>query len=189
MSSLDIFVLSVALAMDCFTVSVVSGVVLRRWEGRVILWLCLLFGFFQAAMPLFGWLATTGYAHYIEAYDHWVAFALLSFLGLKMIREAFLPEEQQTFNPRRLTTQLMLAVATSIDALAVGISMAVMGYDTLVSLLLPLSAIGIASFLFGLLGHLLGIRFGQMICKKFKPALIGGLLLILIGVKVLFSHL
>ncbi len=175
--------------MDCFTISVVSGVVLRQWEGRVILWLAFLFGFFQAAMPLFGWLATTSFAHYIEAYDHWVAFGLLLFLGLKMIREAFLPDEQQTFNPRLLATQLMLAVATSIDALAVGISMAVTGYDTLLSLLWPLSAIGLCSMLFTILGHALGIRFGRMICKRLKPELLGGVLLILIGVKVLATHL
>ena len=189
MSSIDILLLAVALAMDCFTVSVVSGVVLRRWEGGVILWLCFLFGLFQAAMPLLGWLATTGFAHYIEAYDHWVAFALLLFLGLKMIRESFLPEEHQTFNPRRLPTQLLLAVATSIDALAVGISLAVTGYDTMASLLWPLTAIGVASFLFGLLGHVLGIHFGRIISKRLRPALIGGILLVLIGVKVLFSHL
>lgn len=189
MSSLDILLLSVALAMDCFTVSVVSGVTLRRWEGGVIVWLCLLFGLFQAGMPLIGWLTTNRLAHYIEAYDHWVAFALLSFLGVKMIREAVLPEEQQTFNPRCLATQLMLAVATSIDALAVGISMAVMGYDTPQSLLFPLSAIGVASFLFGLMGHAMGIRFGKVISRTLRPALLGGVLLILIGVKVLVSHL
>lgn len=189
MSTTDIIVLSVALAMDCFTVSVVSGVVLGRWEGRVILWLCFLFGLFQAAMPLLGWAATTAFARLIEAYDHWVAFALLTFLGLKMIREAFLPEERQTFNPRHLTTQLMLAIATSIDALAVGISMAVMGHDTLASLIKPVAAIGTVSFLLGLMGHLLGIRSGRVIGQRLRPALVGGLLLILIGVKVLISHL
>lgn len=189
MNSFDIILLAIALAMDCFTVSVVSGVVLRRWEGGVILWICFLFGLFQAAMPLLGWITTAGFSHYIEAYDHWVAFALLLFLGLKMIREAFLPEERQTFNPRNLTTQLMLAVATSIDALAVGISLAVMGYNTMTSLLWPLTAIGLCSLLFGLLGHALGIRFGRIIGRKFKPALVGGVLLILIGVKVLISHL
>ena len=189
MNGFDIFLIAIALAMDCFTVSVVSGVLLRRWEGGVILRLCFLFGLFQAAMPLLGWIATAGFSHYIEAYDHWVAFALLLFLGLKMIREAFLPEERQTFNPRKLTTQLMLAVATSIDALAVGISLAVMGYDTLATLLWPLTAIGLCSLLFGLLGHALGIRFGHIISRMFRPALVGGVLLILIGVKVLISHI
>ena len=189
MNSFDIILLAIALAMDCFAVSVVSGVVLRRWEGGVILWLCFLFGLFQATMPLLGWIATAGFSRYIEAYDHWVAFALLLFLGLKMIREAFLPEEHQTFDPHRLTTQLMLAVATSIDALAVGISLAVMGYDTVASLLWPLIAIGLCSLLFELLGHALGIRFGRIIGRKLKPALVGGVLLILIGVKVLVSHI
>lgn len=185
MSNLDIILLAVALAMDCFTVSVVSGVILRRWEGRVILWIAFLFGLFQAAMPLLGWTLSVGFARHIETYGHWIAFGLLLFIGVKMIREAFQPDEQSTFDPRRLTTQLLLAVATSIDALAVGISMAVTGYDTLLSLLWPLTAIGLASLLFSLLGHALGIRFGHAISKRLKPEIAGGLLLILIGVKIL----
>lgn len=189
MSGLDIIILAIALAMDCFAVSVVSGVVLRRWEGGVILWLGFLFGLFQAAMPLLGWAATAGFANYIQAYGHWVAFALLLLLGLKMIREAFLPEERQSFNPRHLPTQLMLAVATSIDALAVGISLAATGYATVTSLLWPLTAIALCSLLFSLLGHALGIRFGRSMEHKLRPALAGGVLLILIGVKVLASHL
>lgn len=189
MSGLDIIILAIALAMDCFAVSVVSGVVLRRWEGGVILWLGFLFGLFQAAMPLLGWVATAGFANYIQAYGHWVAFALLLLLGLKMIREAFLPEERQSFNPRHLPTQLMLAVATSIDALAVGISLAATGYATVTSLLWPLTAIALCSLLFSLLGHALGIRFGRSMEHKLRPALAGGVLLILIGVKVLASHL
>ena len=104
-----------------------------------------------------------------------------------MIRESFLPEEHQTFNPRRLRTQLLLAVATSIDALAVGISLAVTGYTSLTSLVVPLVWIGLGSFLFGVVGHLLGLRFGNLANRFLRPELLGGIILIAIGVKVLLS--
>ena len=100
MNLFDIWMLSVALAMDCFTVSIASGVIQGRREWPVILRIAFLFGLFQAMMPFFGWLATNYFAHYIEAYDHWVAFGLLAFLGGKMIYESFQPEEQHFFNPR-----------------------------------------------------------------------------------------
>ena len=185
----DIFLLAVALAMDCFTVSMVSGCVLKRWEGALILWISFLFGLFQAAMPLLGWAATSCFADYIESFDHWVAFALLLFLGVKMILESAKEESARLFNPHRLAVQLTLALATSIDALAVGISMAVMGYGTIASLAFPLSVIGAVSLAFGILGHLLGIRFGRVVSRRLRPELLGGLLLIFIGVKVLLSHL
>ncbi len=185
----EILMLSVALAMDCFTVSIVSGVILRKRVWSVILSTAFFFGLFQAMMPLLGWLATTRFAHYVEAYDHWFAFGLLAFLGVKMIVESFGPDEEQHFNPRRLTTQLVLAVATSIDALAVGISFAVTGYDTIGSLLFPLLAIGMGSFVFSIAGHLLGIVFGNGIRRRLRPELFGGLVLLFIGIKILLSHL
>ena len=185
----EIMMLSVALAMDCFTVSIVSGVILRKRVWSVILSTAFFFGLFQAMMPLLGWQATTRFAHYVEAYDHWFAFGLLAFLGVKMIVESFDPDEEQHFNPRRLTTQLLLAVATSIDALAVGISFAVTGYDTIGSLLFPLLAIGVGSFVFSIAGHLLGIVFGNGIRRRLRPELFGGLILLFIGIKILLSHL
>lgn len=185
----EIMMLSVALAMDCFTVSIVSGVILRKRVWSVILSTAFFFGLFQAMMPLLGWQATTRFAHYVEAYDHWFAFGLLAFLGVKMIVESFGPDEEQHFNPRRLTTQLVLAVATSIDALAVGISFAVTGYDTIGSLLFPLLAIGMGSFVFSIAGHQLGIVFGNGIRRRLRPELFGGLILLFIGIKILLSHL
>jgi putative Mn2+ efflux pump MntP len=140
-------------------------------------------------MPLIGWLCTSHFARYIEDYDHWIAFALLAFLGIRMISDAFRPEDQKVFNPRKLYTQLMLAVATSIDALAIGISFALTGYSHVASLLQPLSWIGIVSFLFGIIGHLLGIRFGSSVSRRLKPELLGGIILLLIGIKILLSHL
>ena len=175
--------------MDCFAVSIVSGVIVRHKVWGVILQTAFLFGLFQALMPLLGWLATSGFHQYIEAYDHWVAFALLAYLGVGMIRESFSQQEEQHFNPRSLKTQIVQAVATSIDALAVGISMAMMDYRTVSDLLFPLVAIGIGSFVFSVAGFLLGIRFGKSIRKRLKPELLGGVILLLIGFKILFTHL
>ena len=191
MGIIDIILLAVALAMDCFTVSIVSGLTsqdspsAQPWLYRM----ALLFGLFQAAMPLLGWLGIIHFETYIEAYDHWIAFALLAFIGGKMVWESFGPEEEQHFNPRHLHTQLFLAVATSIDALAVGISFALTGYGALSQLTLPLVIIGLVSFLFSIAGYHLGRRFGKPITKRMKPELVGGLILIAIGLKILLQDL
>ncbi|MBQ6210704.1 MAG: manganese efflux pump [Prevotella sp.] len=190
MGFLEIVLLAIALAMDCFAVSIASGVIMRHGRWSVIGWIAFLFGFFQAAMPLLGWIAMSRFAHLVEAYDHWVAFGILAFIGGKMIRESFLPEAEQHFNPCHFLTQLMLAVATSIDALAVGITFACMGeYVTMESLLLPLAVIFAVSFLFTWIGHILGIRFGKGIARRLRPELLGGVILVLIGIRVLLSHL
>ena len=189
-SVLDLLLLSVALAMDCFTVSIMSGVILRRGFNAAILRMAVLFGVFQAAMPLIGWLGTAHFSQYLEAVDHWIAFGLLAFIGGKMIKESFDgDEEHQSFNPLMLRTQLLLAVATSIDALAIGISMACLGYDHLSQLTFPLLLIGVVSILFSLIGYWSGVRFGRIIARRLKPELFGGLVLVFIGIKVLLSHL
>ena len=192
MSLIDLILLAVALAMDCLTVSIVSGVIVGegwRTEAGKIVRMAFLFGFFQALMPLIGWLGISYFQQYMESYDHWIAFALLAFIGGKMVWESFGPEEEQHFNPRRLRTQLLLAVATSIDALAIGISFACTGYTSLAQLTLPLVIIGVVSFLFSLIGYQLGTRFGRSIAHRLKPELIGGVILIGIGVKILMEHL
>ena len=190
MNSLDIWMLAVALAMDCFTVSIVSGVIVRRWLWGMILRLAFLFGLFQAMMPFIGWLATTRFSQQLEAIDHWIAFGLLAFIGGKMIKESFAnDEEEKQFNPQRLNTQLLLAVATSIDALAVGISFACTGYREFDQIAYPLFVIGIVSFLFSILGYLFGVRFGKSVARKLKPELLGGIILLVIGIKILFTHL
>ncbi len=217
MNLLDIILLAIALAMDCFTVSIVSGVIQFTVNGlqftddysategglaskstvnrklstvnNKIFRMAFLFGFFQAMMPLLGWLGISHFQAYMEAYDHWIAFSLLAFIGGKMIWESFGPEEDQHFNPSKLRTQLLLAVATSIDALAVGISFACTGFTMVSQLTLPLVIIGLASFFLSLLGYYLGHRFGSSITHRLKPELFGGVILILIGVKILLSHL
>ena len=190
MNSLDIWMLAVALAMDCFTVSIVSGVIVRRWLWGMILRMAFLFGLFQAMMPFIGWLATTRFSQQLEAIDHWIAFGLLAFIGGKMIKESFAnDEEEKHFNPKRLNTQLLLAVATSIDALAVGISFACTGYKEFAQIAYPLFVIGVVSFLFSILGYLFGVRFGKSVARKLKPELLGGIILLVIGIKILFTHL
>ena len=166
MSLLDIILLAIALAMDCFAVSIVSGVLTRkRWLPRM----AFLFGFFQALMPLIGWIGISFFRSNIEAYDHWIAFALLLMIGGNMIRESFSPEEEHFFNPLRLRTQLILAVISQ--------------------LLLPIIIIGVVSSLFSIIGTRLGARFGQAIAHRLKPELLGGLILIAIGIKILITHL
>lgn len=214
MSLIDIILLAVALAMDCLTVSIVSGVIELTVDSlqltddnsasdsglaskstvnckllTVNLRMAFFFGLFQAMMPLLGWLGISHFQQYMEAYDHWIAFSLLAFIGGRMVWESLHPEEEHHFNPRRLRTQLLLAVATSIDALAVGISFACTGYTTLRQLLLPIFIIGLVSFCFTLIGYQIGRHFGRSIALRLKPELIGGVILILIGVKVLLSHL
>ena len=202
MNLLDIILLAVALAMDCFTVSIVSGVIdhgdwhndsseakIRVPVPVIYLRMAFLFGLFQALMPLLGWLGISHFQAYMEAYDHWIAFGLLGFIGGKMIWESFGDEEDQHFNPRKLRTQLLLAVATSIDALAIGISFACTGFTELSQLTMPLLIIGIVSFLFSIFGYHLGRRFGKAITRRLKPELCGGIILDLIGLKILLSHL
>lgn len=187
MSILEIWLLAVSLAIDCFTVSITSGIILHRIRWGIFLKMAFLFGLFQAAMPFLGWLGASRFNHLIETYDHWIAFALLAFLGIRMIREHFKDEEERSFDPTRMKVILTLAVATSIDALAVGISFAFTGFRTLSSLLYPLTAIGIASFVISLAGSLIGVFFGK--CFNLRVEIFGGLVLIGIGIKILFEHL
>ncbi|MBP6527666.1 MAG: manganese efflux pump [Prevotella sp.] len=189
MNQLDIWFLALALAMDCFAVSIASGIIVKKHIGKMMIRMAFLFGFFQAAMPLIGWFGVSTFTSYLENIDHWIAFGLLTFLGGRMIRESFLPEEEKKIKPRKLKTQVVLAIATSIDALAVGISFACTGFSNLKMLVYPLFIIGFVSFVMSITGVLLGVKFGKPIAKKFKPELLGGIILIFIGIKVLLSHL
>ena len=178
-----------ALAMDCFAVSVVCAVILRRRATGIMLRLAFLFGFFQALMPFIGWALTSRFSEQIQAYDHWIAFAMLALIGGKMIRDSFKEEDESPLKPDGWTTGLLLAVATSIDALAVGITFACTGYETIQSLVSPLLCIGIVSFLMSIAGHLLGARFGEAVNEKVRPELVGGIILLIIGLRILAEHL
>lgn len=189
MSALDLWLLAIGLAMDCFTVSIASGIILKRIEWKPILSMAFCFGLFQALMPLISWALFVKVGSLLQQIDHWIAFGLLLFLGGNMIREAFSKEEEHHFNPHRWVVILTLAVATSIDALAVGISFAFIGFNTLASMVYPLVVIGLVSFVFSLVGSGLGIWFGIGIAKKLKPELLGGIILIIIGCKIVIQHL
>ena len=196
---LEWLLIAVALAMDCFAVSVVIGVISRPenilGDGRrklhslrSHLQTAFFFGLFQALMPLLGWLLTHRFSTLIQAVDHWIAFGMLAFIGIRMIVDSF-REESSSLNPASLRTRLGLAVATSIDAAAVGITFACTGYNAVNQLVIPLFIIGLVSFLFSLAGYLLGVRFGDVVNKKVRPELIGGLILIAIGIRILVEHL
>ena len=187
MTALELWFLGVALAMDCFSVSIASGAILRRLDWKTILTMAFFFGLFQALMPCIGWALTFHFQSYLEAFDHWIAFLLLLYLGGNMIREALSDKEENNFNPTRLKVIITLSFATSIDALAVGISFVCTGILELVQLLYPVFIIGICSFLFSTAGSMIGVFFGKK--YDFKPELWGGIVLICIGVKVLCSHL
>lgn len=187
MSTLEIGLIAVSLAMDCFTVSVTSGIILRQFKWKTFLTMAFFFGLFQALMPLPGWYGARRFSHLIEAYDHWIAFGILTFLGLRMIKEYFKKDERCCFDPTRLKVILALSVATSIDAMAVGISFAFTGIRSASDLLCPLTVIGLVSFVMSLSGGLAGIFFGRR--WNLRIEWVGGLVLIGIGVKIVIEHL
>ena len=188
MTLLDLILLSVALAMDCFTVSITSGLIQRRLVVRTMLVTAIMFGLFQALMPMIGWIGISSFSSALERWDHWIAFGLLAFLGGRMILSGIRPDDDEhTFDPARFSTTLTMAVATSIDALAVGLSFGVSGYNTFSSILVPVIIIGIGSFLFSVAGFMIGAFAGKRI--SFPVEIIGGIILIGIGVKILIEHL
>ena len=159
MTGLEIWLLAIGLAMDCFAVSIASGIILKRVQLRPMLIMALAFGFFQALMPLLGWIGASFFSHLIESIDHWIAFAILAFLGGRMIMESFKDEDcRHEFDPTKLKVVAALAVATSIDALAVGVSFAFLGVCNFASILPPIGIIGFVSFALSLAGLMFGIR-------------------------------
>lgn len=147
-------------------------------------------GVFQSLMPLIGWACANTFSHLIESIDHWIAFTILAFLGGRMVIGSFKEKEEDcTYDPTRLKVVLMLAVATSIDAMAVGISFAFLGMNSWTSVMSPIGIIGFVAFAMSLTGLFIGICCGQKAAKKLKAELWGGLVLILIGSKILVEHL
>lgn len=190
MTGLEIWLLAIGLAMDCFAVSIASGILLKRIQWRPMLVMAFFFGLFQAAMPFIGWLCASTFSYLIADVDHWIAFAILGFLGGKMIVESFKDEDcRQEFNPASLKVVITLAIATSIDALAVGISFAFLGINDFSEILSPIAIIGFVSFVLSLGGLLFGIRCHCGCARKLHAERWGGIILILIGIKILIEHL
>ena len=182
MGIITILLISVGLAMDSLAVSISGGIVMRPFCMRQSLRLALTMGIFQGGMTLLGWLMGVSFSSYITAFDHWIAFILLGFLGGKMIYESF-GEEETTISSFSTKTLLTLGVATSIDALAVGVSMAFLK----TSIYFPAFIIGFVTFALSLIGVISGYRFGKI--KGINVELFGGIILIAIGVKILIEHL
>ena len=153
-----------------------------------MLHMALFFGLFQALNPLIGWTVADASRSLIESVDHWIAFAILGYLGARMILESFKEEEEKKFNPESLKVILTMAIATSIDALAVGVSFSCMGIEALNRLTYPIAAIGFVSFAMSICGLLLGIKFGHKFARKLRAEMWGGIILIIIGIKVVIEH-
>ncbi len=175
--------LAVGLSMDAFAVSVCKGLSIRGLMPRHAVIVGLWFGAFQALMPAVGWLLGASFADKIAAVDHWIAFVLLALIGGNMIREALGKEEEDCDPSLAPLTMLLLAVATSIDALAVGVTFAFLRVDILPAVTL----IGVCTFLISAVGVKVGNVFGTR--YKSKAELFGGAVLILIGLKILLEHL
>lgn len=181
----ELFLLAVGLSMDAFSVSICKGLGMREVNWKVTLALAVAFGAFQAGMPIIGWALGSQFLWLIAPVDHWIAFGLLAFIGGNMIREALSGEEEDSGTVDHIDwgELLMLAIATSIDALTVGIAFASLSVNIWVSTAL----IGVTTFAFSIAGVLIGNQFGR---RYQKPAQIaGGVILILIGTKVLLEHL
>jgi putative Mn2+ efflux pump MntP len=180
---LSILIISLGLSADCFAVAISSSIsqkYLPVWQG---LRLALFFGAFQGAMTLLGWWTGSRIMELISGYDHWVAFGLLAFVGGRMLWESFHEEKERKIDITKWWFLLTLAIATSLDALGVGLSFAFLK----VNLALASSAIGVTAFIITFLGFLAGKKLGELVGKRAE--IIGGIILIAIGIRILLEHL
>src|SRR5665647_263571 len=183
MDVLTILLIAVGLAMDAFAVSIAKGIVVKSHKRRTALLLGLFFGGFQMLMPAIGWLVGLSFKEIIMGIDHWIAFGLLAFIGSKMIYDSTRKEKTDTEENLKLHTILTLAIATSIDALMVGLSFAFLQ----TSIFEPILIIGLVTFSLSFTGFFFGCGLGRVFGNKIK--VIGGLILIGIGLRILLDHL
>ena len=185
MTFLELLLIAIGLSMDSFSVSICKGLTTKKFSWRMALVCGLWFGLFQALMPIIGYFLGAQFQEMIETYDHWIAFGLLFLIGANMIREAIWGKKEEGPNNGALDfkTMFLLAIATSIDALAVGVSFACIQMKLWSSVLI----IGITTFLFSVLGVKIGNVFGSKYEKS--ASIVGGIILILIGLKILLEHL
>lgn len=183
MSIIELIILAAGLAMDAFAVSICKGLSVQKYSKKQSFIAGLYFGGFQAGMPVIGWLLGRQFESLIKSVDHWIAFALLVLIGANMIRESLKKDDEDlnaSFSPKAM---LPLAVATSIDALAVGVTFAFLD----VQIVPAVSVIGVITFAFSAVGVKIGNVFGAK--YKSKAELVGGIVLICIGIKILVEHL
>ncbi len=186
MGFLELFLIGIGLSMDAFAVAVCKGLNMRKIKYSHTLIIACFFGGFQALMPLIGWFLGSQFESYITSIDHWIAFVFLAFIGFNMIKESLSEEEKATENVEEkldIKELLVLSIATSIDALAVGITFAFLKIDILSAITL----IGCTTFVLAIIGVLIGYNFGSRYQSKAQFA--GGVILVLIGLKILLEHL
>lgn len=180
---LEVIFLALALSMDAFAVAIGIGVKNGTFEKTLAIKVALFFGVFQGVMPLFGHLASVGIGSYITEYDHWIAFLLLGAIGGKMIYESFGENTEDEFTVFTNKVLLILAVATSIDAMAAGFTLGLLEINPFISMIL----IGVVTYLFSFLGVYIGTKGGSFL--ESKAELLGGIVLVGIGIKILLGHL
>jgi manganese efflux pump family protein len=184
MNFLEILLISLSMAMDAFAVCLGAGAQEQTVGPRPTFRLAFHFGLFQFLMPVLGWFAGATIERYIAAYDHWIAFGLLAFVGGRMVYSGFHPEQDvEKDDPSRGWTLVLLSIAVSIDALAVGLSLGIVG----VTIWIPAVVIGIVTSLVSWLGLRLGNQLGEKFGQRME--IIGGIILILIGIRILMGHL
>lgn len=183
MSIWEILLLGVGLSMDAFAVSICKGLSVKKVKWQHLLCVGAYFGIFQALMPTLGYFLGTTFSNLIDQFDHWVAFILLAIIGVNMVREALSKDEDETNDDFGFKTMLLLAIATSIDALAVGVSFAAVSAN----IYLAVSLIGATTFVLSLIA----VRIGQWIGDKLnaKAEIFGGTILVLIGLKIFIEHM
>ncbi len=179
----ELLLLSVGLAMDAFAVSICKGISMKKMNWKKAIIIGLYFGGFQALMPTIGFFLGSAFQSLITNIDHWIAFILLAIIGGGMIKESFEEDSENRNDDVSFKTMILLAIATSIDALAVGITFAFLN----VNLILAVSLIGIITFIIAVLGTKIGNRFGDKYERKAE--IVGGVILILLGLKILLEHL
>lgn len=183
MTLLELFLIAIGLSMDAFAVAVCKGLSMKTINKKYMFLIALFFGGFQALMPLLGYFLGSQFSVYIERFDHWVAFLLLAVIGGNMIRESREEAEEEPYQGINYKELLLLAVATSIDALAVGITFAFLQVEIVPAVTL----IGCTTFVLSLIGVVVGNLFGAR--YKSRAEFTGGVILLLIGVKILLEHL
>lgn len=183
MSVLEMIVIALSLAMDAFAVSICKGLSMKRMRWKNAIVIALYFGVFQAIMPVIGYLLGISFTEIVEQIDHFIAFMLLLIIGINMIKSSFDDESENRNDKIDVKTMILLALATSIDALAIGVTFAFLNTNIFISS--PI--IGIVTFILSLIGVKVGNRFGDKFQNKAE--IIGGITLILIGLKILLEHL
>jgi len=183
MELFEIIAIGIGLAMDAFAVSICKGLSMKKIDWKKAIIIALYFGIFQALMPVLGYFLGSTFSSFVQSVDHWIAFILLAIIGGNMIKDSTDDEVEKRNDKVDVKTMLLLAIATSIDALAVGVTFAFFE----VNLLLSISIIGIITFVLSFLGVIIGNKFGDKFQNRAELA--GGIVLIIIGLKILLEHL